>query len=342
MAMSTTRIFAVLLAAGAQLAACTEKASSSEDLASPMPDEEADSSAGSQMFSPDGLAVTSAWMPRDWDGDVYQGAGQLSDDEAIRKARQNMINTLPLTLWAVANDTLVTEAFEPIWVWYTAIRSCERGIALSEDLAGEFGNRERGQAGLVAARSDLRKWAATQPTELTASFSARLGQWNAASGAFPIQQAGKATTLKPRDAARFDPFHDGATVEMWSESTRHGINHLQVSLLAPQCVSPDGQMIHKFEKMSQWWIIFGDAERGMGGLVRYNKRAFLPEIRMSREQAAAFAQRNPERRVDVAITFGPAGSSFIKYTDQSAIRAALQEAVITDALDGTVLARQTY
>lgn len=340
--MSTARIYAMLLVAGAQLAACTAEVPTSEDPASAMPDPDTDVTAESRAFSPDGLALTSAWMPRDWDGDVYQGAGQLSDEEAIRKARQNMINTVPLTLWAVANDTLVTEAFEPIWVWYTAIRSCERGIALSEDLAGEFGNRERGQAGLVAARSDLGKWASTQPSELTAAFSALLGQWNAASGAFPIQEAGKATTLKPRDAARFDRYHDGATVEMWSEGTRHGINHLQVSLLAPQCVSGDGQMIHKFEKMSQWWIIFGDAERGMGGLVRYNKRAFLPEIRMTREQAAAFAMRNPERRVDVAITFGPAGSSFVKYSDQSAIRATLKEAVITDALDGTVLAKQTY
>jgi hypothetical protein len=288
------------------------------------------------------LAMPTSWMPADWDRNVYPGSGEPLSEDGIRQARQNMLATVPFTLWAVANDTMVTEAFEPIWVWYTAIRSCERGIQMNEDLAGEFGNRERGKAELVQARKDLKAWAATQPKEMTLYFTARLGQWNEETGTFQLQQLGRATTLKPKDVAYLDPFLDGATVELWTDRTGQAINHFQASLVAPQCASKDKTKVYKFQRMSQWWVVFGDVDRGMGGLANYKTREFLPAISMTREQAASLAQRNPDRKVEVAVTFAPVGSSFVKYSDQSAIRAKYRQVTVTDALDNSVLVQKTY
>jgi hypothetical protein len=291
---------------------------------------------------PTGLVVPANWMPTDWDREVYSGSGELVDAETILKSRQNMLNTVPFTLWAVANDTRVTEAFEPIWVWYTAIRSCARGIELNDDLAGEFGNRERGKAGLIKSRSDLKAWAATQPRELTLYFTAKLGQWNDATGTFQLQSLSTATTLRPQDVEAIDPYPDGANVELWSDSTGQAINHFQASLIAPQCVSADKTKVYKFQRQSQWWVVFGDVDRGMGGLANYKSREMLPAIAMTRDDAANFAQRNPERKVVVAVTFAPVGSSFVKGVDQSAIRAKFRQVTITDAADGSALASKTY
>ncbi len=285
-------------------------------------------------------------MPADWDQNVFWGAEHVATQPAadILKWRQNMILTVPYTLWAVANDTLVDEKFEPIWVWYTALRSCQKGIQMSEDLAGEFGDRERGKAALTTARNELKAWAATQPAEITLHFTARLGQWNDKTGAFMMQDLSRATTLRTKDAESVDPHFDGATVELGSDFQQglQAINHFQASLLAPDCVSADGTQVYTFQKQSQWWVTFGDVDRGAGGLANYKSRAFLPKISMTREAAAAFAQRNSERKVEVSVTFAPAGSSFVKGVDQSAIRARYTKVTIADALNGSVLAEQSY
>lgn len=290
----------------------------------------------------DGLVMPPSWMPANWDRTVHVGSGEPQDEKGRLNAQQNMLNITPFILWAVANDTLVTEAFEPIWVWYTAIRSCERGIQMSGDLAGEFGNRERGKAALIQARSELKTWARTQPAEMTLYFPAMLGQWNETTGAFPLQSPGGATTLKPKDIAFVYPYTDGAIVSLYGDKNGQAINYFQASLAAPQCASKDQTKIYKFERMSQWWVVFGDADRGMGGLTNYKTRAMLPPVKMTREQAAALAQRNPERKVVVAVTFVPAGPSFVKGTDQSAIRAKYRQVTVTDALDESVLASQAY
>lgn len=290
----------------------------------------------------DGLVRPSSWMPADWDQNVHSRSGESLSPESLLKSRQNVLSTVPFILWAVANDTLVTEAFEPIWVWYAAIRSCDRGIQMSEDLAGEFGNRERGRTALTQTRNELRAWAAQQPPEMTLYFTANLGQWNEASGAFPLRQVGKATTLNPHDVASIDPYFDGARVELWTDRSGQAINHFQASLAAPQCVSQDGSKIYKFERMSQWWVVFGDADRGMGGLTNYRSREMLPPIAMTREDAGALAERNAQREVVVAVTFVPLGSSFVRGIDQSAIRARFRHVEVTDALNGSVLVSKSY
>lgn len=325
------------------LAGCGDGNSQASDGAAASADTAAATAApATETPAESGLVMPPSWMPADWDREVYPGSGGGLDADGILAARQNMLATVPFTLWAVANDTLVDEKFEPIWGWYTAIRSCERGIQMNEDLAGEFGNRERGKAALVQARSELKAWAAKQPREMTLYFTANLGQWNEANGAFPLQQLGRATTLKPKDVARFQPFLDGANVELWGGAGGQAINHFQASLTAPQCKSADGSKIYKFERMSQWWVVFGDVDRGMGGLANYKSREMLPAISMTREQAAALAQRNPERKVEVAVTFAPVGSSFVTGIDQSTIRAKFRQVTVTDALDDSVLASKAY
>src|SRR3546814_3992387 len=84
--------------------------------------------------------------------------------------------------------------------------------------------------------------------------------------------------------------------------------------------------------MSQWWVVFGDADEGVAGLVDYKSRELLPAITLTRDAAAALAQRNPERKVIVAVTFAPAGSSFFKNSDQSAIRAKFRSEEHTSEL----------
>lgn len=295
--------------------------------------------AGSLLKSP-------SWMPADWDQKVFWGADREGQQpsEDILKWRNQMVQTVPFTLWAVAHDTLVTEDFQPIWVWWTALRSCQKGIQMTDDLAGEFGDRARGKAALTTARNELKAWAATQPQDITMNFTAELGQWNDATGNFMMQNLSRATTLKVKDVEAIDPYFEGANVELWSDGKagRQAINHFQASLHAPECVSADGKMVYKFEKQSQWWVVFGDVDRGAGGLALYKSHELLPAINMTREAAAAFAQRNPQRKVEVAVTFGPVGTSFVKGTDQSAIRAKFKQVTATDALDGSVLATQTY
>ena len=291
------------------------------------------------------LIPSPSWFPADWDQNVYSGADYPNQPPDVkRKQKQFMIFTAPITLWAVAHDTLVDERFEPIWVWYAALRSCEKGIEMSEDLGGEFGNRERGKVSLTQARNELKAWAATQPQELTMYFGAELAQWDEATGNFMMQNLTNATTIRLKDALSIDPYFDGATVELWSDFKvrRQSINHFQASLIAPDCISKDGTMTYKFQKQSQWWVVFGDVDRGAGGLANYKSHELLPAINMTRESAAAFAQRNPQRKVEVAVTFTPAGSSFVKGIDQSAVRNNFKQVTIYDALDGSVLATETY
>lgn len=291
------------------------------------------------------LIPSPSWFPADWDQNVYSGADYPNQPPDVkRQQRQYMIFTAPITLWAVAHDTLVDERFEPIWVWYAALRSCEKGIEMSEDLGGEFGNRERGKASLTQARNELKAWAATQPQELTMYFGAELAQWDETTGNFMMQNLTKATTIRLKDALSVDPYFDGASVELWSDFKvrRQAINHFQASLAAPDCISKDGKMVYKFQKDSQWWVVFGDVDRGAGGLPLYKSHELLPAINMTRENAAAFAQRNPQRKIEVAVTFTPAGSSFVKGIDQSAVRNNFKQVTIYDALDGSVLASETY
>lgn len=322
-------------AAGAEAAAAAPGAATAEAVTAP-----AAAPAASQ-----GLIPSPSWMPADWDQNVYSGADYPDQPPDVkRKQKQNMIFTAPITLWAVAHDTLIDEKFEPIWVWYAALKSCEKGIEMSEDLGGEFGNRERGRASLTQARNELKAWAATQPQEITLYFGAELAQWDENTGNFMMQNLTRATTIRLKDALSFDQYFDGASVELWSDFKvrRQSINHFQASLIAPECISKDGTKVYKFQKQSQWWVVFGDVDRGAGGLANYKSHELFPAINMTRENAAAFAQRNPERKIEVAVTFTALGSSFVKGIDQSAIRNKFKQVTIMDANDGTVLASQTY
>ena len=284
------------------------------------------------------------WMPSDWDRNAYRGADANLQPRLIHDLRQELQLTAPFTLWAVAHDRLIDEKFEPVWVWWTALRSCERGIRMSEDLAGEFGDRERGKSALTEAREELRKFAATQPDEITMYFTANLGQWNESTGDFPLTSLGSAWNIDALEVDRAtDPsFKDGAEVQLYTDRGGQYLTHMRASTSDIACVAQDQKSVYRFPRQSQWFVVFGEAGRGMGGLADYTTRAPLPAFGMTREQAAALAQRNPERKVMVAVKFGAGEPGFVVGSHQSAVRGVLRTIAITDATDGTVLASRTY
>jgi hypothetical protein len=63
---------------------------------------------------------------------------------------------------------------------------------------------------------------------------------------------------------------------------------------------------------------------------------------MTRKKAAEFAQRNPDRAVEVVVTFAPSGSTVVSGVDQSAIRARLVKVTVTDAQDDAMLVSELY
>jgi len=298
----------------------------------------------------DAMLVAPDWMPRDWDRNAFRGDAYSRQDfslqpDLVQRLRQEMQLTTPFTLWAVAHDTLIDERFEPVWVWWTALRSCERGIQMSEDLAGEFGDRARGKAALTAAREDLKAFAATQPPDITLHFLAQLGKWNEATGNFPLVTAVhyRATNLDAREVERrIGDWSTNATeVQLGSDAQgRWVLRQMRAPVDDVACVTADGQKLYRFPRQSQWYVVFGEAERGLGGLVNYRQDAQVPAPNMSREQAAAFSQRNPERKVMVSITFGAGEPGFVVGVDHSAVRGVLRRFVVTDALDGSVLAER--
>jgi hypothetical protein len=308
--------------------------------------------AGGPAAAPAAAAPASAadllkppsWFPADWDQNAYRGAEPGYQPDLIHNLRQELMQTAPFTIWAVAHDTLIDEKFEPVWVWWTALRSCERGIQMSQDLAGEFGDRERGKAALTTARNELKTFAATQPAEITMYFTANLGQWNETTGNFPLTNLGRAYNINALEVEKVADFAfvDGAEVLLYSDGKGQTISQLRASISNVQCVAPDQQTYYKFSRDSQWYVVFGEAERGMGGQINWKSRPPAPSFNMTRDQAAAFAQRNPERKVMVAVTFGPGGDSFVQSIDHSAIRAKLSNVTITDALDNSVLATKAY
>lgn len=313
---------------------------------------EAPAAAGNTASAAAAMLAPPSWMPQDWDPNAFRGDAYSSHDfslqpELVETLRQEMQLTTPFTLWAVAHDTLIDERFEPVWVWWTALRSCTRGIAMNDDLAGEFGDRARGQAALTTAREELKAFAASQPAEITLHFMVQLGKWNDRTGNFPLATAvwHGATNIDAREVARkveqLSPA--GATVSMGSDSDGNwNLREIQAPISDVSCVTSDGQKLYRFSRQSQWYAVFGDAERGMGGLVNYRSHANVPAPHMDREQAAAFSQRNPDRSAMVSLSFMPGEGGFVVGSSQSAVRAVLKKAVVTDAVDGTVLATRTY
>lgn len=293
-----------------------------------------------------------AWMPGDWDdnafrGDAYGNTSFSLEGKLLHSLRQEMQLTTPFTLWAVAHDGLIDERYEPVWVWWTALRSCERGIAMSEDLAGEFGDRSRGQAALSDARQALKAFAASQPPEFTLHFMVQLGKWNETTGNFPLATAlwHGAANIDARQVERqveqLSP--KGATVMLGSDRDGNWqLREVQAPTSDIACVSADGQRLYRFSRQSQWFVVFGDAQPGMGGLIDHRAPAAVPAPNMDRAAAAAFSQRNPERRAMVSISFTPGGPGFVAGTRHSVVRAVLRRAVVIDAVDGTTLAERDY
>lgn len=289
------------------------------------------------------LVMPPSWMPDDWDRNVFPGNAANLDAGNRRNFQQDMLQITPLTLWAVANyNGAPAESYGLTMIWAAAVRSCERGGQMVDDLSGEFGDRNRGRAAIAQSQKDLKAWAATQPKEMTLYFTAKLGQWNQNTGAFPLQEARMATTIRPKLIERDGFVWNGANIELGNDQNGPTINHFQSSLTEPACLSRDGRTLYKFPRLSQWWIVFGDAYIGFGGIPAWRSREYMPPVKLSREAAAALAQRNPQRKVEVAVTFVPAGTSYNDGRNQYYVRAKFKKVEVTDALTDAVLVSKTY
>lgn len=282
------------------------------------------------------LLAPPGWMPEDWDMDAYGGSIHLADrnrpDYVLDRRRDVQLN-VPFTLWALAHDTVIDESFEPVWVWWTALRSCERGIGMMEDLAGEFGNRERGRTALTNARNEFKQFAATQPAQMTLYLTATLGQWDGTSSSFPLDKFGRASTIDAREVRRERGYTDaGAELETYVGPHSAGKQHL-TRIRTPYgadfaCVSGDGKTGYDFRRQANWTVEFGE----------FQQAPLLPAVNMAREQAAEFSRRNPEREVMLSLAFGASTPS----PGQERVTGVLRKVVVTDMVDGSVLAEQAY
>lgn len=290
------------------------------------------------------LLMPPNWFPKDWDKGAYRGAQPDTQPELRHTLQQELMLTEPFRLWAVANDQGIDEKFEPAWVWWTALRSCERGIQMSEDLGGEFGDRERGKASLTTASNELKAFAAAQPADITMYFTAKLGQWNAQTGNFGLGELGRAWNINALEVEKSvdELFPGGTSVQLYTDANGQALSELFAYGTGVQCVAADGGSYYQLGPQRNWKVVFGEIESGMGGLLYQKSRPVLPAVNMTREEAAAFAGRNSERKVMVAVTFGPHSRGLSGTANVSQVWAVLRKAEISDAQDGTVLATRMY
>ncbi|MDQ2702180.1 MAG: hypothetical protein M3Y70_05075 [Pseudomonadota bacterium] len=308
--------------------------------------EEGDAPAISPAGSGRELLIAPDWMPEDWDRNVYRGANPANTPEQEHHLRQQHQLATPLLVWSLAHYGAIDERFQPAWVWWTALRSCERGIRLSDDLAGEFGDRARGEAALVSARKELKAFAATQPDDITLYFSAELGRWDERAGTFPLIVPNPGWSIDARQVERLDdePFLQGASAVIADSLENDGFRHL-LELHAVQsdmsCVSADRSTTHTFSLQSTWYVVFGTLRNG--SVDGYSSNTRLPGVDATREQAAAIARRNPERKVMVAVTFGAEEAPAPTFRETIlSVHGVLRKVVVTDAVDGSTLATKTY
>jgi hypothetical protein len=278
------------------------------------------------------LARPSAWFPSDWDDKTVAQTGTDQD-----KANFNV----PLQLFALGNDDQLDEAFQPAWVWWTALRSCEKGAQLVEDLAGEFGDRARGAASLTAARKDIADWASKQPKQLTISFTANLGSWDAGSGMFPIGSVGPAMTVDPVKA---DEAVKGFRIVAGRASVQNSQDGSYISNVIAQdthlqCPGKTEGTLQSINMQLSTQLHFGTPVTQYGQ-VRFVDPPKLPELKMDRDAAAAFAESNPERKVVVSVVVEARKPSFANYGSLS-VPVALVKAAIRDS-NGRVLAEKDY
>lgn len=292
------------------------------------------------------LLVAPNWMPRDWDPNVYRGANPANTPEQDHHLRQQHQLATPLLVWSLAHYSAIDERFQPAWVWWTALRSCERGIRVSDDLAGEFGDRARGEAALVSARKELKAFAATQPDDITLYFVAELGRWDERAGTFPLIVPNPGWSIDARQVERLgdEPFLQGASAVIADSLENDGSRRL-LELHAAQsdisCVSADRSTTHTFSLQSTWYVVFGALRNG--SVDGYSGNTRLPGVDATREQAAAIARRNPERKVMVAVTFGAEEEPAPSFRETIlSVHGVLRRVVVTDAVDGSTLATKTY
>lgn len=284
-----------------------------------------------------------AWMPADWDIETLYLRGDPPSETAYQNAQRFMADA-PLAIWMLANQTMLDEEYQPIWVWWTAVKSCAKAEQLIEDLSGEFGDRERGKATLTEARNELLAFAATQPPELTVYFTSQLGQWNETTGKFPFGKLSGASAIPIEDLEPIlkDKLYLGNSIQLYGSANGVALSDFRSSVSSLRCNSQDGQAYYEVSKQSQWRVVFGDVQRGMAGMPNYKTRFELPAVTMTRDEAAALAKSNPKRDVRVSVTFTRNGDGFQGQADDFMVRGSVKKVLVSDATTGATLVDQTY
>jgi hypothetical protein len=336
------RAISLAALAAIALSACNGESKDDEE-----EDEDTASSSSSGAPIPglpamNGVQRPTAWFPPNWDQRASQAGAQATDADRTN-ATQQMYSVVPLQLFILGNDTELDENFQPAWVWWTALRSCEKGVQLVEDLSGEFGDRARGAASLTAAKNELRQYAATQPQEITLRFVAVLGQWDPNTGLFPISSVDVVSGVDPvkaEEALKGDSLQ-GGSVSIGNNDEGSFLNSITMRDYRFNCPGKAENTTQSFSLQINASINFGTPVTQYGQ-IRFVEPPKLPPLHMERDAAAAFAQSNAERKVLVTVTTAATRPSYVRYGSQLIIPGSLRKVVITNASNNTVIAQQDY
>lgn len=270
------------------------------------------------------------------------GPNNLPDANAYALSEQRGHAMLPYLMFMWAKDASMDEKMEPVWVYWQALQSCEKAEALMNDLDSEFGDRAKGEATLKTIMQEFRSWAASQPSDITLKFDAKLGEWDPGKRTFPIdsQALGYVSTL---DAATIKAaFPDiGLTGHLMST---YGSWAVYPTILDFWCPSKDGNSLLQYSlaNIITWRLQLGayEPKRSLAGVPGFQNVSW-PEIVMERDVAQAYVTSNPSRDIQVSFTTGADSARQMHGKHVVNLVADLKSATIKDR-SGKDLATKAY
>lgn len=296
---------------------------------------------------PPPLVMPASWWPKEWDTKAHpMGRSESTGDKKqLQASRQELIQKLPTYFYMMGNDSLLDEGMQPLWIWWAAIKDCKKAEQIVSDLTTEFGDRQRGASELKAAYDGFKAWAKTQPNEVTLYFKAELSDWNQSTGAFSYGTTHAAVLHDPSkiDLPGRGQNMRGASVSIGTYGEQaNALSFIMAHSTRVECSTEDGKSYFTHEPGVTWVLRFGTPKPGWGNSASFSNAPKLPQVVMDRETAAAFAQSNADRSVQVALTVAMGEGSWTGDNGRSVDRpGVLKSAVVTDPA-GKVLAKADY
>ncbi len=292
---------------------------------------------------PPPLVVPASWWPKDWDKTlVTEGNSFIHETDAkkVQAMRQRMVSSQGLRLFLLAHTPEYGPEFQPVWVWYSAIKSCTGAQKIIDDLTTEFGDTARAATALQAAHDDFTAWAAGQPKELTISGYAKLGAWMEADESFQYD-SGFTMWMTDPDQAAFTQNYGIGVYTYTPQNAPSQLASINVPFQNVWCPSEDGKSAVEYNPGVQWDLKFGElhpvAVSGPNpGFVNYPE---LPLVKMTRDEARQFAETQPDRLVKMSITFTASDKRW--RNSPSTVHGLLKTIKVT-SVDGKPLAEKAY